>query len=164
MKHKYNFIILSILWTTLIWAQTAEISTTLNRISPLGEDWQLTFRVNLNFEPTDGLSFQLPEGISVIPISIQLDDKEIWLQNKMAIPNRDSVITWNFTAPELSFFFRNGLLKNGELLTINCHAIIPQTDSFPAPVSLKEATLSDAGINLSEQDYARGTISLISSQ
>ncbi len=164
MKCRYLFLIMTIFWATLLPAQTGEISTVLNRMSDSTPDWELNLTVNLNFESVNGLSFQLPAGISVIPVSIQLNGREVWLQNKLAVPDRDSVITWDFTSQGLSFFFRNGLLKNGDVLAISCHASIPQTDNFPAAVVLKEASISDNSINLSERDYARGTIPLISNQ
>jgi hypothetical protein len=164
MKYRYIFLILTIFWTTLLPAQTGDISTALNRMSDSSPDWELSLTVNLNFEPANGLTFQLPAGMKVIPVSIRLNGQEMWLQNKLAIPDRDSVIVWDFTAQGLSLFFRNGLLKNGDMLAISCHASIPQTDNFPATVILKEASLSDNSINLSERDYARGTIPLISNQ
>lgn len=164
MKYRYIFLILTIFWATLLPAQTGDINATLDRMSDSVPDWELDLSVNLNFEPATGLAFQLPAGMKVIPVSIRLNGEELWLQNKLVIPDRDSVITWDFTAQGLSIFFRNGLLKNGDVLAITCHASIPKTDNFPATVSLKEASLSDTGINLSEQNFARGTISLISNQ
>jgi len=155
---------MTIFWSTLLPAQTGDINTALNRMSDSSPDWELSLTINLNFEPANGLTFQLPAGIEIIPVSIRVNGKEMWMQNKLAVPNRDSVITWDFTAQGLSIFFRNGLLKNGDVLAITCHASIPKTDNFPATVSLKEASLSDTGINLSEQNFARGTISLISNQ
>jgi hypothetical protein len=164
MKMKSILIILLLVWVPLTYAQTGDINVTLNRMSDSGSDWELNFSVNLNFDPGSGLSFQLPAGISVIPISIQLNGREMWLQKKMALPDRDSVFTWEFTAQNLSIFFRNGFLKNGDVLAVKCQASIQQTDSSSSAVILKEAFITDNGINLSDQDFGRGAIPVIANQ
>jgi hypothetical protein len=164
MKIKSILIILLLVWATLTYAQTGDINVTLNPISESGSDWELNFSVDLNFDPGSGLSFQLPAGISVIPISVQLNGREMWLQKKMALPDRDSVLTWEFNAQSLSIFFRNGLLKNGDVLAVKCQASIQQTDSSSSSVILKEAFITNNGINLSDRDFGRGAIPVIANQ
>ncbi|MEJ2051006.1 MAG: hypothetical protein P8Y60_14415 [Calditrichota bacterium] len=161
---KSILIILLLVWVSLTYSQTGDINVTVNRMSDSGSDWELNFSVNLNFNPGSGLSFQLPAGISVIPVSIQLNGREMWLQKKMALPDRDSVLTWEFTAQSLSIFFRNGFLKNGDVLTVKCQARIQQTDSSPNTVILKEAFITVNGINLSDRDFGSGAIPVIANQ
>lgn len=164
MKSKLIFIILSLLWATLSLAQTADIRTTLNQISDSGKDWELNFSLNLNFSPAEGFVLQLPEKILLVPVSIQVNNKNMWLQKKTAIPDRDSVVTWEFTSQGLSLFFRNGSLKNGDALGIKCHASFSKTDIGQNTVELKEAFLTPSGIEVSDQNYASGTIPLTSNQ
>jgi hypothetical protein len=90
---------------------------------------------------------------------VQIDNKNVWLQNSEQVPQLDSVVTWQETEQGLIVIFSAELVSGGESVQISC-----MTSLLRSPISTEEiieirAVQSAAQpVQISGQIYASANI------
>ena len=111
------------------------ISTAKNSGSEI--DWETTITINVTDEIQTGFRLSLPAALRLIPLSVQIDQKNLWLQNATVVSGVDSVVSWSLLTDGVVFQFNPDQLRPGDQLTIKTMTTLVRKGLTP-----------DAAINL----------------
>jgi len=154
MMYRSFILILLVLFSGQIFSQSNPLQIELTTL-------QSDVQVNLSWRSTvrpAGLLLNFPEVVQLIPISIEIDNRAIWLKNDAAVPERDSVISWQSTPEGLILLFREGLLNNGSVLDVSCHSNLGKSQADSAVIQIRTVQASAGGIEAASQSVASGII------
>ena len=154
MMYRSFLLILLVLCSVQVFAQSNPLQIEL---TPLQSDVQ----VNLSWRSTvrsAGLLLNVPAEVQLVPISIQIDDRSVWLKNDAAVPELDSVICWQSTPEGLVLLFREGLLDNGSLLEVRCHSNLAGGQGDSAIVQIRTVQVTSGGIESASSIISSGMI------
>jgi hypothetical protein len=133
------------------------------KVAQNGEaEWRFNLEWNSNFQPTDGIDVDLPETIMLIPVSIKINDGNLWLQNSAVIPEQDSVISWQSTPGSIILLFKSGLVRNGDQLTLLFNGSFLQKKSGGNIIQVRDVVWQSGTIETSDVVQATGTLPVIS--
>jgi hypothetical protein len=154
MMYRSFILILLIFCSVQLYAQSNPLQIEL---TPLQSDVQ----VNLSWRSTvrpSGLLLNVPAEVQLIPISIEIDSRAVWLKNDPAVPELDSVISWQSTPDGLVLLFQEGLLDNGSVLEVRCHSNLASGVGDSAIVQLRSVQVSSGGIESASSVITSGMI------
>ena len=154
MMYRSFILILLIFCSVQLLAQSNPLQIEL---TPLQSDVQVNLSWRSTVRPT-GLLLNVPAEVQLIPISIEIDNRSIWLKNDAAIPDRDSVVSWQSTPDGLVLLFQEGLLDNGTLLEVRCHSNLASGVGDSAMVQLRSVEVTSGGIESAPAIISSGMI------
>ncbi len=143
-----------ILCSVQLYAQSNPLQIEL---TPLQSDVQ----VNLSWRSTvrpSGLQLNVPVEVQLVPISIEVDNRAVWFKNDPAVPDLDSVISWQSTPEGLVLLFREGLLDNGSMLEVRCHSNLASGVGDSAVIQIRTVQVSSGGIESASAIISSGMI------
>jgi len=149
---------------TGIYAQQAEVGVRIDPIPQTTSDWECDLTLNLNIAPANGILVEMPKEIVLIPVSLEINKKQVWLQNSFSEPVRDSVVAWQKVPEGIMLFFEENLLKSSDELHIKCVGNILKTPLVKNQVNFKEIVAGSDGNKVSDQVFASGIIPSISNR
>ena len=129
------------------------ISTAKNSGSEV--DWETTITINVTDEIQTGFRLSMPAALRLIPLSVQIDQKNLWLQNATVVSGVDSVVSWSLLTDGVVFQFKTDQLRYGDQITKKTMttifrkdltpesviAIFPYAESRPTQQALESVTL-----------------------
>lgn len=139
-------------------AQSDVLKVNAQPIPDSKSDLELVFDLNLPSAPSNGLVIELPEEVMAIPVSVQINGKQMWLQNLTSVPKRDSVIAWQIIPKGLMLLFKEGLVGAGTNLRVTCITSTLKSTRTPREVKIKNIISQSDGIKVSNQTMATGII------
>jgi hypothetical protein len=154
MRYRSFILILLAFFSSLIFAQSNPLQIEL---TPLQADVQVNLFWRSTVRPA-GLLIAVPAELQLVPISIEIDNRAIWLKNDAAVPARDSVITWQSTADGLILLFREGLVTDGSELAVSCHSNLASSRLDSTVIQLRAVQLTPGGIETASETISSGII------
>lgn len=165
MKYSLFLILMSLLFSTQIFSQANQLQVSLNSKSNSETALDIQFTWSNNFTPTDGLVIESTQPMMLIPVSVQINGENIWLQNLSSLPENDSVVTWQTSSNSLIFLLRNGLVQEGDVINVNCNGMInPDKEAGENAILIKDITWRAGQIEISDQSYMSGNIPAVPNQ
>ena len=158
MKFKYSALLIILFWSISLFAQQNEIELALNPLPGTQSDWEFQLSLDFKISPANGLVIELPDEIKLIPVSIKINGAEVWLQNIITVPERDSVIAWQTVSEGIILLYKKKLVQSGDMFTMKCMATINELPLKQARVRIKEVVWQSDNLKISDQAFATGTI------
>ena len=158
MNYKIHPIVFIVLIATQIFAQAEKLQISVNSNAENEPTLEFALAWNMNFNPTDGLKIETSPEIYLVPKSLLVNGKSMWLQNLSTIPEQDSVITWQSSPNGIILLFREDLIKNGDQLNINCNGSMKTGGEEQHSIQIKDVEWSSGNLEVSEQSFVNGPI------
>jgi hypothetical protein len=158
MKRFYIFSIILFISTAWLYGQQNRLQVSIKALPQSQADWEMTLNWESGIALNGGILFQLPAGINMVPLSIQLDGAELWLLKGNSVPQQDSVVVWQVTPQGLILLFKSNLVKAGDGMLIRCQAQISNGLPEGSTVQVKEVTNQNGNLRLLEQSMASANI------
>ena len=114
-----------------LFAQQNLMTISTGQKSGSGVDWETTITINIADEIQAGFQLTLPAALRLIPLSVQINQKNLWLQNTTVVSAVDSVVSWNLLADGIVFQFNPDQLKSGDQLVITSMTVLRQKKINP---------------------------------
>lgn len=156
--YKLVTIILITIFSSNGWTQTTDARVDLNPISGTESDWNFNISVGLSRTPGIGLVIEIPEEIVVIPASIKINGRQVWLQNSTEAPQQDSIVSWISLPNGLAFLFKNGLIRTGDNIDFEGIASVIKSTDTEKFLDIREVISQSEGITASDEILANGQI------
>lgn len=154
MNLRIFILIVLVFSSAVIFAQSNPLQIEL---TSLQADVQVDLSWRATLRPA-GLLIAVPTDVQLVPISIAIDNRSLWLINDLAAPERDSVVAWQTTPEGLVLLFREGLIANNQLLDISCHSNLANSQVESAEVQIRAVRLTDSGIEAVSPVISSGII------
>ena len=107
-----------------LFAQQNMMTISAEKKSGSEVDWETTITINVTDEIKAGFQLILPVDLRLIPLSVQINQKNLWLQNATVVSAVDSVVSWNLLADGVVFQFNPDQLKSGDQLTLKAMMVL----------------------------------------
>lgn len=164
MKLQYLIYIVFFSLIVQLFGQQNRAAISLLPIPGSDGEWEFNLNVDLPIAPANGFVLEIPEGVELIPIAMQINKHDVYLQNILTIPQRDSVIAWQRVSTGLLLLCRKNLLDAGENFSLKCISTGVDLPLDVRRVNLKEIISKPDGIKISNRVFATGTIPLPSNR
>jgi hypothetical protein len=128
MKKTIAIILFSI---QFIFAQQNMMTISAEKKTASKVDWETTITINVADEIRAGFQLTLPKALRLIPLSVRINQKNLWLQNARVVSDVDSVVSWNLLDDGIVFQFNSDQLRSGDQLTINSMTTVVRSDLNP---------------------------------
>jgi hypothetical protein len=113
-----KIVLVSVLFAQILFAQPGDLSVNLIKISPSDINWEMTLTLNAPAGTQSGFLIEIPSTIKMVPLSVRINQTDLWLQNSDQVATSDSVVNWVFMPDGVSFLFREGQLTPGDPMVI----------------------------------------------
>jgi len=142
-----------------LFAQQSTLDITLESVSENNINWEMVLAFSGSNTIENGIAITLPEGLQAIPMNVQIDDKNVWLQNSDQVPQLDSVVTWQNTEQGLVVLFSAGLVSGGESVQITCMtSLLRSPISTGEVIEIRAVQSASQPVEISDQIYASANI------
>jgi hypothetical protein len=122
-------------------------------------NWEMTLAFSVTNTTQNGMFFDIPEQLRLVPMNVQVNQDNIWLQNSEQVPQMDSVATWYAVDQGLVFLFTEGMLNSGDQLQITCMATLVQKElSTEEVIEVRPILTTTAPVQISDQVVASANI------
>lgn len=147
-----------------LFGQQADVQLNLTPLSQTESDWEFELSVDFNFTPVSGLAVVVPEDVMLVPVSLKINNKRMWLQNLQFAPEPDSVVAWQRIADGLMFIYKQGMIQARDRMELKCISSLLKMPLEDRKVQLKEVVSQTDGLKVSNQIIASGEIPAVSSR
>lgn len=154
------FVFILLINITFLPAQTDQLQVSVAPLSGSETDREMIIDWQASVQLSEGILIQLPQGVKAVPVSIRINDAEMWLKNGEAPPERDSVVVWQLNADGLVLLFDNGLLTNGDRLLIRSQASIPVAVPESNTIQIREVNVESDQLISGDQVLASGILQI----
>ena len=107
-----------VLFAQILFAQPGDLAVNLQPISPSDINWEMTLIMNAPAGTQSGFLIEIPPTIKMVPLSVRINQADLWLQNAAQVSASDSVVSWVFMPDGVSFLFKEGQLTIGDQVVI----------------------------------------------
>ncbi|MEJ2636469.1 MAG: hypothetical protein P8184_14400 [Calditrichia bacterium] len=156
MKFKLLLLFVVLILTTNLTAQSNNLEVSLSPVAGTKADWNLDFSLNIGFAAGNGFALKVPNGVMLIPVSLRINETEVWLQKANTISDRDSTVAWRNIAEGLIFLYKDQLIKQGDRIQLECIANIINTPLQTNEVTVSQVVRQADGFIASDQVSASG--------
>ena len=142
MKLFLSILFVSIFAFNIVIAQNGNLNVDLQKIQNT-ENWE--FNLNYQFASLNstGIFVELPEKFTITPISIMVNDQNMWLKNSDKAVDNDLAIHWEKTEGGLILRYSNNLIRTATSITVQCMAQTSNDINEDAIISIKLMTDTD---------------------
>ena len=102
----------------LLLAQLSDLSVQISDIAASSSNKEMTVQLTAAAAIQDGLMVQLPADIKMIPLAIEINQKNPALLNSDQLSGSEDVVSWDLVAEGIAFIFAPGQLLAGDQLRI----------------------------------------------
>ena len=106
------------LYFNVLLAQDSGLNIEIQKIQNTN-NWEFNLQYQFTIPVVIGLFIELPDDFVVTPISIKVNDQDLWLKNTNEVSENDSVIHWEYVENGLILRFSDNLLQSGNRLSLN---------------------------------------------
>ncbi len=156
MKFKLLLLFVVLILSTSLIAQSNDLEVSLSPVAGTKADWDLNFSLNVNFPAGNGFSLQVPKGVMLIPVSLGINETEVWLQKANIISDHDSTVVWRSIADGLIFLYKDQLIKQGDRIQLKCIANIINTPLHTNEVTVSQVVRQADGFIAADQVSSSG--------
>jgi len=122
MSKKVTYILILFFAAANIYAQST-LSLSANNTDLSKANVQIVLTLNLNDNVDSLLHIVLPEKLKAVPLSIQKNNKNLWLRNSVKKPDKKESLSWEVSNNNtITFRFLPGTIASGDVVKINCMA------------------------------------------
>lgn len=164
MKYFHFLGVFLVFQATVLFAQPGTLLLKMSPIANTNRDFDFELNLQLSITPANGISIELPDGISLVPVSAKLNGNNLWLRHLSTIPTQDSVVAWEAGPQDLKLFLKAGVLQSGDVLNLICRTTVRNSNLDQNNVVVKEILSLVNGTQVAEQGFASGAIPPISIQ
>jgi hypothetical protein len=154
MVYRLLYFLIFALFLTSLYAQSNDLVVTVSKMSEDTPDTEATFSWQSSRNIQSGLIFTLSENMKAVPISIRLDDREMWLKRGLESPSNDSIVCWELSPDGLILLFTNGLLNDNSNLNVRCHTSFTLGRGDTAVVEIREVIFRDGQTDVAANSLA----------
>ena len=113
-----KIVLVSVLFAQILFAQPGDLSVNLEKIPQSDINWEMTLSLNAPAGTQSGFLIEIPSTIKMVPLSVRINQADLWLQNSEQASVSDSVVNWVFMPDGVSFLFKEGQLAIGDQVVI----------------------------------------------
>lgn len=135
-------------------AQQTGASIDITPIPESDSDWEFNLNLDLTSSLSNGILLETPQEVMLIPISLRINQEEMWLQNILSVPDRDSVIAWQNMPQGIMLIAKSDLLNSGDNIQLKCMANIQDSELEQAEIRLKEVVSQTDGLKVSTNVFS----------
>ncbi len=146
--------------TTFLFAQTDRLQVSVQPLEGSETDREMTIDWQSDRQLASGILIQLPEGSRAVPMSVRVNDTEMWLKKGDSLPGQDSVVVWQMNPDGLVLLFDAGLIGSGDRLTVRCQAVFPEQTAESSTLRIREVSMQDGQVVSGDADIASGSIQI----
>ncbi|MCK5454438.1 MAG: hypothetical protein KAJ16_08750, partial [Calditrichia bacterium] len=158
MVYRILYFLIFALFITSLYAQSNDLVVNVSRMSEDTADLEATFSWQSSRNIQSGLVFTLSENMQAVPVSIRVDNREMWLKKGLETPANDTIICWDLAPEGLILLFSDGLISNNTSLDVRCHASFTRGRGDTATVEIREVTFRDGQSEINENPLANASI------
>ena len=118
MKTLSIIIISCVLIFNVVLAQNTNLNIDVQKIQDTN-NWDFNLQYQFTRPVINGVFIELPNKFIVTPISIKVNDQDLWLKNTDEISENDLVIHWEYVENGLILRFTDNLIQSGNQLSLN---------------------------------------------
>jgi len=146
-----KLVLIIALFAQILPAQQSNLTIDLQPVAKSGINWETTMTLDAQNGMENGFLVEIPAGIKMVPLSVEINQNEMLLQNIMATPSKESVISWDISEEGLVFFFQNGQLSPGDKIVIRTMTtqIRKRVDENPT-INIRTVRINNQDIQISE--------------
>ena len=141
-------------------AQAQDLDLIFERQGDDNLNWEMTIIFTVTNATQSGMLVEIPEQIRVVPMNVQINQNDIWMQNSEQVPQIDSLTTWHSVDEGLIFLFRDGLLSSTDQLQMTCMATLLEKQIPSEAVIQIRSVVNTNPIQISEQIIASRNIAI----
>lgn len=119
MKTSLHVFATLILFATTIFAQNSNLEMRIEKIQNT-DNWEFNLQYNFENSTDTGIFIELPTNFKVTPVSININNEEMWLKNSSESTDNDSVIHWETVENGLILRFNDDLIQPASQLSLKC--------------------------------------------
>lgn len=138
-------------------AQNTDLNIDIQKIQDT-DNWEFNLQYQFNSTVSTGIFIELTAKFVVTPISIKVNDQEMWLKNSSEASNNDSAIHWEYVENGLILRFTDNLIQSASQLTLNCISQISKDFETDTVISIKQMVDND---QIGEDIIASNNLSII---
>ena len=144
------------------WGQSTPIDISMERLAETGKDWNMIVTVDLSGPVNDGLALDLPNGIRVVPVSVQRNGEALWLKQSETAPELASTLTWfEDDSGRVVLRFTENRLTGGDQLVITCTANMKNAPTAESEVALKRLIRQGNRVQAGDETLGRRALPTI---
>jgi hypothetical protein len=123
--------LLTVLFAQVVFAQSGDLGVEIQNIAQSESNWEISFSYNISNNSQPGILLELPGELKVIPMQIQLNQTNLWLQNKDEISQSVIVVNWQTLPEGLQLLFAENQVAAGDQLLIKTMATLIRKEMNP---------------------------------
>ncbi len=165
MKIFYSiFILFAFLFSELLAQSATNLNVRLQPLQGTTSDWEFDLQLIFETTPANGVTIEVPKELSLIPVSVSVNNVALWLQNNLSLPTQDSVVAWQRVNAGIMLIFKNGLFKTGDRLNLHCIAGLSNSKFEINKVNIREIIWQNNSVTVSKNIFASGSLPQIPSR
>ena len=118
MKTLSIIFISCVLIFNVVIAQNGGLNIEIQKIQDTN-NWDFNLQYQFTNPVKIGVFVELPNKLIVTPISIKVNDQDLWLKNTNEISENDLVVHWEYVENGLILRFTDNLIQSGNQLSLN---------------------------------------------
>lgn len=156
-----KLVVITALFSQILFAQQKNLTVQLQPVPKSAVNWETTLILEAQSGMENGLLIELPAGIKIVPVSVRLNDIDMYLQNVNEIPTNESVITWNLAEEGMVLLFSEGKFNPGDRLVLKTMMTkIKKQIEDSAQINIRTVVNSGPDIQFSEDIKISNGLSL----
>ena len=157
MKLFSSILIVSIFIFSAAMAQNGNLNIDLQKIQD-SNNWDFNLQYQFTNPITIGVFIELPDKFIVTPISIKVNDQDLWLKNTDEISENDFVVHWEYLENGLILRFSDNLIQSGNQFSLNGLSSTSNNLDDDTVISIKQMVDND---QIGENVIASNNINII---
>jgi hypothetical protein len=136
MKNIILIIFLMTLLSASAFSQNASLNMNIQKIENT-DNWEFMLEYTFSSAVDSGIFIELPANLAATPVSINLNNTEMWLKNSNEIPANDSAVYWETLENGIILRFNSDLIQANSRISVKCISQVSQNLSDDANISIK---------------------------
>lgn len=117
-------------------------------------DWNVQLTIDLPVSRLDGVAILFPEKFAMVPVAVQLNDRNLYLQNLLSVPEPPGVVAWQRVPEGLMMLFSPDISATGARLLIKGIGTLSGKPGEESLIQVKEIRAQPEGLKVSNSIIA----------
>ncbi len=160
-----KIVLVTVLLAQILFAQPGDLSVNLQQIPQSDINWEMILSLNAPAGTQSGFLIEIPSTIKMVPISVRINQSDLWLQNSEQVSASDSVVNWVFMPEGVSFLFKEGQLTTGDQMVIKAMITkLKKRESSESVLKIRPVQNIESDIQISNEVITSADISTMLSR
>lgn len=142
-----RLVLITAIFSQILLAQQNNLTIDLQPVKESKVNWEATLTVDALNGMQNGILIEVPAGLKMVPLTVRINQNEMFLQNIKEIPSKESVICWDLSPEGIILFFSDGRFNTGDRLIIKTMTTL-----------IKKRIIQDAVVNIRSVQNIKPTI------